>query len=219
MGECKERKRGTTEHENGCSLFADNAVFFFNTRDDLEKGASCLYEHLLKFGLMMHIGIGATPSKTEAMFFPPPRRLYSGADISRLGVLDYLGNAAGFIDLSTEFKYLGSIVHHSLTSDADVDKRINSAPAAFGALKNILTNKDIDLKVKLSACVTLCLSILLSGSEIWCLREDLFNRLRHFHHRCARTMCCTTIAQTTRHRILSASLYKRLSIEPFDTYQ
>jgi hypothetical protein len=76
------------------------------------------------FGLTMHIGIGSTPSKTEAIFFPPPRRSYSEAKTSRLDVLDGTGNAIGFIDFTTEFKYLGSIVHHSLTSDADVDKRI-----------------------------------------------------------------------------------------------
>jgi hypothetical protein len=57
----------------------------------------------------------------------------------------------------------------------------------------------------------------LYGSEIWCLREDLFNRLRHFHHRCARTTCRIAIAHTIRHRISSASLFKRLSIESFDT--
>jgi cytosine/uracil/thiamine/allantoin permease len=64
-------------------------------------------------------------------------------------------------------------------SDADVDKRIRSASAAFGALKTILTNKYIDLKVKGSVYVALYLSILLYGSEIWCLREGLFNRFSH----------------------------------------
>jgi hypothetical protein len=29
-------------------LYADDAVFFFNTRDDLEKGASCLYATQVK---------------------------------------------------------------------------------------------------------------------------------------------------------------------------
>jgi hypothetical protein len=57
-----------------------------------------------------------------------------------------LGNPVSFIDFTTEFK--DSIVHHSLTSDADVDKLIKSASATFGALKNIRTNKNIDLKVK-----------------------------------------------------------------------
>jgi hypothetical protein len=115
----------------------------------------------------MHIGTGATPSKTEAMYFPPPRRLYSDADLLRLDVLGYLGNPVCFIDFTTEFKYLGSIVHYSLASDADVDKRIRPASAVFGALKNILTNKDIDLKVKGSVYVALRLSILLYGSEFW----------------------------------------------------
>jgi hypothetical protein len=98
------------------------------------------------------------------MFFPPPRRSYSESNTSRLDVLDNTGNAIGFIDFTTEFKYLGSIVNNSLTSDADVDKRITSASAAFGALKNILTYKDIDFKVKGSVYVALCLSILLYGS-------------------------------------------------------
>jgi hypothetical protein len=132
-GERTERKRGTIKHEHGCSLYADDAVFFLKTREDLEKGASCLYAHLLKFGLTTHIGSEATPSKTEAIFFLPPRRLYSEADTTRLDVLDYLGNPCGFIDFTTELKYLDLIVHHSLTSDADVDKRIRSASAALRA--------------------------------------------------------------------------------------
>jgi hypothetical protein len=79
---------------------------------------------------------------------------------------------------------------------------------AYSLLKIIfLTNKDIDLKVKGSVYVALCSSILLYGSEIWCLREDLFNRLRRFHHRCARTMRRITIAHTIRHRISSARLF------------
>jgi hypothetical protein len=54
-----------------------------------------IWAHLLKFGLTVHIGIGAMPSKTEAMFFPPPGRSYSEADTSRLGALDGTGNAIG----------------------------------------------------------------------------------------------------------------------------
>ena len=218
MGERTGRKRGTTTFEHWCSLFADDCALFFDSRADLEIGASYLVNHLRKFGLQVHVGSGTTPSKTEAMYFPPPRQLYSDANTSRLDVLDTAGVPVGFIDFTTEFKYLGSIIHHSLTSDADIDKRIKSASAAFGALKNIFINKHIDLKVKGRVYVALCLSILLYGCEVWCLREDLFNRLRRFHHRCVRTMCRITIAHTIRHHISSASLFKRLAVEPFDTY-
>jgi hypothetical protein len=42
------------------------------------------------------------PSKTGAMYFPPPRQIYSDADTLRLNVLDYLKNPVGFIDFMTE---------------------------------------------------------------------------------------------------------------------
>ena len=48
------------------------------------------------------------------------------------------GEVLGFVTFVLEFKYLGSLVHHSLTSDADVNKRIKAASAAFGALRSVL---------------------------------------------------------------------------------
>ena len=49
------------------------------------------------------------------------------------------GSIVGFIEFTKEFEYLGSIGHYSLNSEADVDKRIKSATAAFGALKRVFT--------------------------------------------------------------------------------
>ena len=66
--------------------------------------------------------------------------------------------------------------------------------------------------------MALCLSILLYGSEVWSLREDLLSRLRSFHHRCVRTMCRINIAHTIRHHISTSSLLARLGIEPLETY-
>ena len=66
--------------------------------------------------------------------------------------------------------------------------------------------------------MALCLSILLYGSEVWCLREDLLSRLQSFHHRCVRVMCRINISHTIRHHISSKSLFVRLGIEPIETY-
>ena len=71
----------------------------------------------------------------------------------------YHGSIVGFIDFTKEFKYLGSIFHYSLNSEADVDKRIKSATAAFGALKRVFTNRYLNLKMKGRIYVALCLSI------------------------------------------------------------
>ncbi len=106
----------------------------------------------------MHVGNGsAVLSKTEAMYFPSPRAEYSVADTSRFNVLDVNGSVAGFIDFTQELKYLGSIIHSSLTSEADVDRRIKSAlTAAFEALKSIFTNRNIDIKIKGRIYTALC---------------------------------------------------------------
>ncbi len=93
---------------------------------------------------MMHIGVDTTLSKSEAMYFPPPRVDYSTADTSRL----YIISTVGFVDFTKEFKYLGSIIGSSLTSDADVGMRIKAATSAFGALKNVLTSLSVDLREK-----------------------------------------------------------------------
>jgi hypothetical protein len=110
---------------------------FFYLKAHLEMAATYLYKYLLKFGQMHHTNAGATLSKTEALNYLPPRRLYSDADISRLVGLDNARNPVGFIGLTTEFKYLGSIVHHSLNSDAGDDRRVKSALAACGVLQTL----------------------------------------------------------------------------------
>ena len=70
-----------------------------------------------------------------------------------------------------------------LTSDADVDRRIKSASAAFGAPRDcVVANRDLGFQVKGRVYVALVLTILLYNSEIWCLREDLLRRLKTSHH-------------------------------------
>ena len=106
--------------------------------------------------------------------------------MSRLDIRNADGSSVGFVDFTKEFKYLGSIIDSSLTSDAGVDMRINAATSAFGALKNVLTSLSVDLRVKGRIYNDLVLSVRLYGSEAWYLREDLRNRLRSFHNRSVR---------------------------------
>jgi hypothetical protein len=115
-------------------------------------------------------------------------------------------------------KYLGSIIESSVTSDAYVDMQIEAATSAFGALKNVLNSLSVDLRVKGRIYSALVLSMHLYGSEAWCLREVLFNRLRSFHNRCVRSMCHITVAHTMKHRIISKSLFESLGVGSFDSY-
>jgi hypothetical protein len=115
----------------------------------------------------MHIGRGATASKTEAIYFPPRHQAYAAADTSH-----FLVGGTGFVELSESFTYLGSIIHFFLTSNADVCKRIKTATTAFEASKNLFGHKYLSEKVNGQVCTALVLYALLYGCEVWPFRED-----------------------------------------------
>jgi len=71
------------------------------------------------------------------------------------------------------------MLNYSLTSDADVDKRITSATAAFGALKNIFADKYLSEELKDEVYKALILPTLLYGCEDVCSKSD--HRLSHAH--------------------------------------
>jgi len=105
-GERSSRVRDASSFELWTSLFADDCVLLFQSRDDLIRGSNHIFAHLRKFGLCMHVGRGDAASKTEAMYFPPPRTAYEAADTSRFYI-----DGTGFIDFCEKLKYLGSILH------------------------------------------------------------------------------------------------------------
>ena len=92
------------------------------------------------------------------------------------------GEVLGFVTFVPKYKHLGSHVHHSLTSDADVNRRIRAASAAFGALWSVLRNFTLSENLRGQVYTALVLIILIYGSEMRCLREDLFAKLRTFHN-------------------------------------
>ena len=65
--------RTLTAYEILQCLYVDDGAFVFSTRTDMTKGLEMIFRHFAKLGLEMHIGRGETLSKTECVFFPPPR--------------------------------------------------------------------------------------------------------------------------------------------------
>jgi hypothetical protein len=55
-------------------LYIDNGSFIFESKEDMTKGVSILYQQMKRFGLLMHIGKDGSKSKTEALYTPPPER-------------------------------------------------------------------------------------------------------------------------------------------------
>ena len=213
MGANSKRKRGIEKFHLWISLFADDCGLVFETREDLIKGANYLFHHLAKFGLQMHIGRNGGASKTEAMYFPSKDQKYEDGDTSNFNVDD------GYVSFTDTFRYLGSLIHNSLTSQADINNRIENASKAFGAIKEeILGNRKISLRIRGKIYVSLILSILLYGSECWFLTNNILNQLKSFHRRCIRSMCRVTLATCYRKRISTTDLLKRMDLLSIENY-
>jgi hypothetical protein len=82
-GERASRVRDACSFELWTYLFAGDFALLFQSRDDLIRGSSHIFAHLRNSGLCMHVGRGNAASKTEAMYFPPPRMAHRAAGTSR----------------------------------------------------------------------------------------------------------------------------------------
>eukprot|EP00957_Ditylum_brightwellii_P170180 12954799-Ditylum_brightwellii.AAC.1 len=72
------------------SLYVDDGAFLFESRQQLQRGATLIFMHFQYFGLQMHVGSDGTfqDSKTEAVVFPPPGMSSSMINTSPEPVLD-----------------------------------------------------------------------------------------------------------------------------------
>jgi len=203
----------TFTFELWASLFADDCAVLFESREDMIEGMEYLYKHLRRFGLHMHLGRNGQASKTESMFFPRPGENVESGDQSNFICDD------GIITFCKKFKYLGSYLDRTLKSDVDIDERIKAAAAAFGALRvSTFTNKRVDEKVKGRIFVAIVLSILLYGSECWCMTEDHRKRLTSFYNARVRSMCRVNKHKTIKYRITTKGLLSRLDIRDISFY-
>ena len=159
------------------------------------------------------------PSKTEVLFAAAPSTRYENPstyddrDLSNVEISN-----CRFLPIVDTFCYLGSILTRNCRDEEDVKSRIKSAGNAFGALRKCLfSNPSILLDAKRTVYEGLVLSILLYGSECWCLTEDLFRLLRVFHAQCVRAMFRFE-STDGRHVSSESALLNRGDLQSIDVY-
>ena len=202
------------------SEYADDTAVLFTSRESLEEATPLMIVHFARFGMDIHVGNHTKSSKSEILFVAAPEHMYDdpetydGQDLSNFE----LGNGT-FMPVVAQFCHLGSMLTRDCRDDVDVTERIKAAGNAFGALRKcIFASVYISFDTKKVVYTALILSILLYGSESWCLTEKLFRLLRLFHHRCIRAMCRVTRRHTHEHHISTAELLRRLGLASIDSY-
>jgi hypothetical protein len=82
----------------------------------------------------------------------------------------------------------------------------------------VFKRKDITKEAKVAVYNSLVLSILLYGSESWALTKKHRDKLRGFHRKCVRSMCCISMWHVQEHRITAQQLEDRLGVQSLETY-
>ena len=91
-------------------------------------------KHRLKQVFSPLCGLASRPLLGALLYIPWEviRAGWKDGDTTPFTVSGPGGEYLGFVGFTKELRYLGQIVHSSLTSDADVDKRTRSAATGQG---------------------------------------------------------------------------------------
>ena len=203
------------------SEYADDTGLVFGDRETAVRMVPLVNAHFARWGMQVHEKKPSdTKVKTLVLFCAaPPSRYqnpatYDGADLS-----DIVLPSGNVIPIVAKAKYLGSMISRDGTDRVDVEARIGAATRAFGSLSRLVfSSTSISTTAKREAYVALVLSILLYGSEGWCLTAELWGKLRRFHNRCARSMCRITMWHTREYNITTAAVLKVLGLRNIETY-
>ena len=68
-----------------------------------------------------------------------------------------------------KFRYLGVTVTNTIYMREEIKRRINMGNACYYSLEKILSSRLLSNKLKVKACKTIILPVVLYGCEIWSL--------------------------------------------------
>lgn len=149
-------------------LYADDAVFFAYSEQDLQSMCDAFASACSDFGVTISI------SKTKVMSF--------GLDVAPSIYVN--GSTLENVD---QFCYLGSSVSSRPSLEVELGKRLGKAATTFGNLQDrVWSNKTLTTRTKVQVYEACVLSILLYGCESWPSYSHQERRLNAFHMRCLR---------------------------------
>mgnify|MGYP003513168074 FL=1 len=113
------------------------------------------------------------------------------------------------IEQVTEFIYLGSWITNTNDCTPVIRRRINLANQAFGRLKQLWKDANLNRNIKLELLTTCVFSCLLYAAETWTLKEVDRKRLLAFEMKCYRRI----MRVSWRDKVTNDSIRRYLSRE------
>ena len=112
-------------------MFAHDGAFVLLSREDVIPASKLIVKKFDRFGLEVNLGTQSKneTSKIKAMFILLRNHPKSEATFTH-ETADNDMETDRYVCFCDSFKYLGSLIAHSLIGDLDIDARVNEARAA-----------------------------------------------------------------------------------------
>jgi hypothetical protein len=112
-------------------MFAHDGAFVLLSREDVIPASKLIVQKIDRFGLKANLGTQSKneTSKIKAMFILPRNHPKSEATFTHETADDDM-ETDRYVSFCDSFKYLGSLIAHSLIGDLHIDARVNEARAA-----------------------------------------------------------------------------------------
>jgi len=145
--------------------YADDTTIIADSIEDLQHLMNKINLHSKEFGLNIN------SKKTKFMIISKNPANHSSSSM-------FIDNDP--IERVNKFKYLGCWLNESWTSEQEIKCRVEMARAAFVKYRKILTNRDININLRLRLTKCYVWSILLYGLESWTLKVTDMNKIEAF---------------------------------------
>ena len=145
--------------------YADDSVIIADTIEDLQQMIDRLNRTSNKYGLKVN------SNKTKLMIISRRKVPYTHAQLLVDGVA---------LERVSCYKYLGGWLNGDWEDEKEIRVRIEVARQYFFRFKNILTNRDINLRLRMRYVRCYVWSVLLYGMESWTLKRSIINKLEAF---------------------------------------
>ena len=145
--------------------FADDLALLSSMKTHIQKKVDCLNKHSKAIGMKTSI------KKTKLM-------RYNAKDQTPISID---GKDVEDVD---SFTYLGAIVNKTGGAEQDITARVGKTRSSFNKLTKVWKSSQYSMRTKTRIFNLNVLTVLLYGSETWCMTKRDEDKLNSFQHKC-----------------------------------
>lgn len=176
-----------------CLLYADDAVLFASSAEELQRMLSVMNEGCKEKGMKVNV------KKTKVMVFE--------RSLTVTECLVMLENER--VEQVESFVYLGSMFTRDGLYDEDIERRVNAGNKVYGALGSLVKSRHISQRAKLAVHDAVLAPTLMYGSESWVWKKRQESRINAVEMRSLRSM----IGVKLRDRVRNVEVRERCGVK------